>query len=114
MSKAEQKRATVGFFVSLIAGILILLNGILFGVVGSIFTVVAGLEELGITVMALGLFLGVVIADAVLVYTPGKEVVGGAMVLMFSLLSILIGGGYIGIIGLIMGVIGGALAIAKK
>jgi hypothetical protein len=39
-------------------------------------------------------------------------VIGGILVLIFSILSIIIGGGFI--IGLILGIIGGALGLAKK
>ena len=43
---------------------------------------------------------------------PGKEVIGGILVIIFSILSIVIGGGFI--IGLILGIIGGILGLAKK
>jgi hypothetical protein len=49
---------------------------------------------------------------AVLIYMPGKEVVGGIIVLIFSLLSIIVGGGFY--LGLVLGIIGGILGILKK
>ena len=55
----------------------------------------------------------IVIVGAVLRYTPGKENTCGIIVLVFSLLSILTFG-VISLVGLILGVIGAALALAKK
>ena len=55
----------------------------------------------------------IVIVGAVLRYTPGKENTCGIIVLVFSLLSILTFG-VISLVGLILGVIGAALALAKE
>jgi len=54
----------------------------------------------------------IVLIGAFLIYMPGKEVIGGILVLIFSILSIFVGGGFL--IGLILGIIGGALGLAKK
>jgi hypothetical protein len=43
---------------------------------------------------------------------PGKETIGGILVIILSILSIVIGGGFF--IGLILGIIGGILGLAKK
>ena len=111
----EVKKATAGFIVSLIAGILILINALMFVALASL------LEDLGLGfatgimagLAAVGLIFAVlVIIGAILIYMPGKEVIGGILVLIFSILSIFIGGGFL--IGLILGIIGGALGIAKK
>jgi len=111
----EVKKATAGFIISLIAGILILINALVFVALASFF------EDLGLGFAtgimagfgAMGLIFAVlVIIGAILIYMPGKEVIGGILVLIFSILSIFIGGGFI--IGLILGIIGGALGIAKK
>jgi len=111
----EVKKATAGFIVSLIAGILILINGLIFIAGAAIF------ESLGLGMFtgmvaafgAVGLIFAIlVIIGAILIYMPGREVIGGILVIIFSILSIFIGGGFI--IGLILGIIGGALGIAKK
>lgn len=111
----EVKKATAGFIVSLIAGILILINALVFIGLASLF------EELGLGFAtgiiagfaAVGLIFAVlVIVGAVLIYMPGKEIIGGILVLIFSILSLFIGGGFL--IGLILGIIGGALGLAKK
>jgi hypothetical protein len=46
------------------------------------------------------------------IYIPGKETFGGILAILFSLFSIIIGGGFI--IGLILGIMGGILGLAKK
>lgn len=112
------KKATAGFIVSLIAGVLILLNGLMFlalaefiedlgaffpDFISDIFT---GMAAVGV------IFALLVIIGAILIYMPGKEVIGGILVIIFSILSIVIGGGFL--IGLILGIIGGALGLAKK
>lgn len=117
MATAEVvKRATVGFIISLIAGIFILVNGLVFLVLEEF------LESLGVPVFVTGIFAGLasvgivfailVIIGAILIYMPGKEIIGGILVLIFSILSIFIGGGFF--IGLILGIIGGILGILKK
>jgi len=58
------------------------------------------------------IFAVLVLIGAILIYIPGKEVVGGILVIIFSLLSVITGGGFL--IGLILGIIGGALGLAKK
>lgn len=116
----EVKKATAGFVISLIAAILILINGLvvvaLFATAGGMMSIVPGLEDLGAIMTAIGavglIFGIIVLIGAILIYMPGKEVIGGILVLIFSILSIVIGGGFI--VGLILGIIGGALGIVKK
>lgn len=112
------KKATAGFIISLIAGILILTNALAFVVLagfieslggyilGFVTGIFAGLAAVGL------IFAFLVIIGAILIYTPGKETIGGILVIIFSILSILVGGGFF--IGLILGIIGGALGLAKK
>jgi len=73
---------------------------------GFVTDIFSGLAAVG-TIFAI-----LVIIGAILIYMPGKEVIGGILVLIFSILSIVIGGGFL--IGLILGIIGGALGLAKK
>jgi hypothetical protein len=112
------KRATAGFIISLIAGILILINGLMFIVLAEFIESLAGalpifVEGIFATLAAIGVILAIlVIIGAILIYMPGKEIIGGILVIIFSILSIFIGGGFL--IGLILGIIGGALGLAKK
>jgi hypothetical protein len=114
------ERATAGFIVSLIGGIIDLIVAVILIGVASI---VAGLEEtIGFvgagfalaTWGIIGLILAlVVIAGAILIYMPGYEVIGGILVLVFSIVSLFFTLGGL-IIGMILGIVGGALGIAKK
>jgi hypothetical protein len=121
LTTAKVEKATAGFIISLIAGIIDALVAVGLIALGSF---LAGLEETigfslgaGFTVATLGtigLILAIlVIIGAVLIYMPGKEVIGGILVLVFSVISLFFTLGGL-IIGLILGIIGGALGIAKK
>ena len=112
------KRAKTGFILSLIAGIIILINAVLLAGVAGFFESLSAvfpifLMEIFTGLVSIGLvFGGLVIVGAILIYLPRKETVGGIIVIIFSILSIIIGGGFI--IGLILGIIGGLLGLAKK
>jgi hypothetical protein len=113
------KRATIGFVISLSAGVIILINALMLFAVTSILGGIGmglGLFGVGAAVALFGalgvIFAIIVILGAILIYMPGKEILGGILVLIFSILSIVIGGGFF--IGLILGIVGGALGIAKK
>lgn len=118
----EVKRATAGFIVSLIGGIIDALVAILLIGVASF---IGGLESyldiggIGVgsalaTLGVVGLVLAIlVIIGAILIYMPGKEVIGGILVLVFSIISLFFTAGGL-FIGLILGIVGGALGLAKK
>ena len=119
------KRATAGFIVSLIAGILILINALVFFALADLIESMADfiessggvlpfpIEGIFATFGAIGAIIAiVVIVGAFLIYMPGKEVIGGILVIICSILSIVIGGGFV--IGLIIGIIGGILGLTKK
>lgn len=119
-TETKPKRAKAGFVLSLIGGILILIYALMVISAGSELT--AMLEQMGFgdvtgllnMLLALGVLSGfLVIIGALLIYMPGKEVIGGVVVLIFSLLSVLGGGGFY-FIGTILGIIGGILGIMKK
>jgi len=121
LPKPVAKKATVGFALSLVAGILILLQGIV-RLVRTQWIMEFGMDEfrrrifgevlattLGIIAVVFGI---IVIIGAYLIYQLGKEVVGGILVIVFSAVSIFTGGGYL--IGLILGIVGGALGLAQR
>ena len=118
MTTEVAKRATVGFSVSLIAGILILINALAFFALADFIESLGGVlpfivEGILETLGAVGaIFALVVIVGAFLIYMPGIETIGGILVIICSILSIVIGGGFF--IGLILGIIGGILGLAKK
>ena len=99
-----------GFVVSLIAGILILINGLLVSALGAFLFGI--MPFLGTIVMTIAPVFGIlVIVGAVLMY-KGSTTAGGVLVILFGLLSIVIGGGFI--IGIVLAIVGGALALAGK
>ena len=115
---ADQKKATVGFILSLIGGIIILVGAIAVLALGSAFssTGVVGAAELGslfVVSGAVGLISGIlVIVSSILIHKPGKETIGGILAIVFSLVSIIGGGGFF--IGLILALVGGILGLVKK
>jgi hypothetical protein len=120
------KRAMAGFAISLVAGILIVLGGLAFialqSVVNSIIdfipmpVMIPGMElveSFFATIGAIGVVFGIIVlVGAFLIYMPGKEIIGGIIVLIFSIISIITFGGFI--IGMILGIIGGILGLLKK
>jgi hypothetical protein len=125
-ASTSPKRATIGFALSLIAGILILLNGIVFFALQSLLNSIIDFVPMPVTIPGIGfaeavfatigaigvVFAIIVLVGAFLIYMPGKEIIGGIIVLIFSILSIVAMGGFF--IGMILGIIGGALGLAKK
>jgi len=108
----------------LIAGVLILLGGIFGAIVGIIggamIGVIPGLGWLGGLVIILG-FLGlifgiIVIVGAVMINSGERDRVktGSIIVLIFSILSLFVGGTGGFIVGFILGLIGGILGLTWK
>ncbi len=119
---AKEKRAMAGFIVSLIAGTIILAVSLFMTVmmswmasfVGDFYAFDLGglFGAVAWTYGVLGLILGLlVIVGALLIYKR-KEVIGGVLVLIGSILSIVAGGGFL--LGLVFGIVGGILGILKK
>ncbi len=125
-ASSSPKRATIGFALSLIAGIFILLNGLAFIALQSLLNSIIDIvpmpveipgigfaESVFATIGAIGVvFAIIVLVGAILIYMPGKEMIGGIIVLIFSILSIFAMGGFF--IGMILGIIGGILGLLKK
>ena len=113
------EKPTAAFVLSLIGGIFILLDGILLAVVGSAIAIggLAGSGTAGGIVSAIGaigvIFGLIIIIGGVMMYQkPQSHTMWGVIVLILSLISIITGGGFI--IGLILGLIGGILALVFK
>ncbi len=104
------KKATIGFALSVVGGILILLRGIVRILAGDIITFVGSdeirhrfLAGLALNIVGgLAVVFGIIIlVGAYLIYNR-MEVAGGVIVVIFSVLSIFVGSGWL--IGLILGV----------
>jgi len=117
----ETKRAVIGFIISLLAGLLILIQGIVrlvraewaldfgFGEIPRRLFGETFLTTRGIFAVVFGI---VVLVGAFLMYRPGKEMAGGIIVLVFSAVSIIAGGGFF--VGFVLGVVCGVLGLVKK
>jgi hypothetical protein len=117
------------FILSIIGGILILVTGVMFAALGSMMSgmgldmaslmgatagdaeAAAAAASMMMTVYAAGgIALGVlVIVGAVLMRNPARAKMGSILVLVCSILSIFAGGGFF--VGMILGIIGGALGL---
>ena len=128
---SQEKKPTVPFVLSLIAGILTLIGGLTIAYVGlwrwefmehmmrgNGYAFAAGpgyFSPLISLAGILGIIFGfIVIASAIMLSRqPTRHTTWGILILIFSILGIFGGlGGYL--VGLILGVVGGALAIAWK
>jgi hypothetical protein len=112
----------IAFILSLIAGILILVGGIVWLVDSSVYNYLGSgwfFSTFGNSLLSPILVGGIAILIAIIVligayyiYLPGGyEMVGGIIVLIFSLGSLVSGGGFI--IGAVLGIIGGILGMAR-
>ncbi len=120
MQLESHKQVSIAFILSTVSGVLILLQGSL-RVIRTQWGLELGIGEFrrhilgGIDYKILGIVsivLGVmVILGAILLDKPDRARQGGITVLAFSVLSIFSGGGFIA--GLILGVIGGAIALSE-
>jgi hypothetical protein len=67
----------------------------------------------GLALMTVGFVAGILmIIGGALMYLPGKERAGAAIVFIFSLVSLIILGGFI--VGAVLGIVGAALGLARK
>ena len=114
------KRALLGFAFSLTGAILILLRGIIRIVRGDIlnFALSDEIRRRFLAGLALNISGGIAVAFAILIIVGAyliysrMEVAGGIIVIVFSLLSLFVGSGWL--IGLILGLVGGILGLFKK
>lgn len=139
-AKLMVKRPVMAFVISLVAGVLVLVNGVFFAVaataLGGLFSgilyaaaalalraILGGLlivlepfiEAVTAGFVVIGLIFGIlVIVGSALMCSRSilRVKVGSSLVLVFSILSVLVGGGFF--IGLILGVVGGALGLLWK
>ena len=117
---SSSEKPTTAFTLSLIAGLLFLINGVVLGAVASLVPFIVPPEELPIIIafltplMILGIVWGiiVIIAAVILYRNPAQKTMWGVIILVLSIMSIFISGGFI--IGLILGIIGGILALGWK
>jgi hypothetical protein len=122
MSKTEalNRKSTKDFTLSLIAGILIVSNSALLGVVArwflGIMPTLPGSSTndplVFYTLSAIGILFGVLVTlGAILLRSkPANKKVWGLMIIAFSIPSIITGGGFI--IGFLLGIMGGKMSLS--
>lgn len=116
------EKPTAAFVVSLIGGILILIEGLVLSslgaVCGSLASIAPGGAPIGAALflyMSIGLICGIlVLIGAVMINTvnPSRVKTGSIIVLIFSIVSFFSGGGFF--IGMILGIVGGILGLVWK
>jgi hypothetical protein len=115
-----EKRASysrAGFYLSVIGGSIIILQGLIAIFFSSIYYAVVISLGVGISIVFLGIMLvilGLIVYSSAYALTrsPEQHVVIGASIIIFSLLALVLGGGYI--IGSTLGIIGGIVAIISR
>jgi len=118
----QKEKPNKAFILSLIAGILIICNTTLLGVATTwfpeIIPTLPGSSGNDTTILyqltAIGLILGVMVLLGALMlhFKPVKKKIWGIIIVIFSIPSVITGGGLI--IGFILGIIGGAFALSRK
>jgi hypothetical protein len=105
--------------VSIIGGVIVLITALAILLLFPWFSAVLawlGLGWLigyGLILVMIGIVAGILmIIGGALMYLPGKERAGAAIVFIFSLVSLLVLGGFI--VGAVLGIVGAALGFAKK
>jgi hypothetical protein len=118
----QKEKQNKAFILSITAGILIIINSTLLGIVTMwfpwIMPTLPGSSSNDTTLLynltIIGLVLGVIvlIGATMLHFKPAKKKLWGIIIVIFSIPSIITGGGLI--IGFILGIIGGVKAIRQK
>jgi hypothetical protein len=121
-TKALNRKSTKDFTLSLIAGILILSNSALLGVVARWFLGImptlpgsSGNDPMVFyTLSAIGIIFGVLVTFGAIMLRnkSANKKVWGAMIIAFSIPSVITGGGFI--IGFLLGIIGGKISLSGK
>jgi len=107
---------TTYFALSLIAGILVLINGLVFLALTQFLSGIPGitgfLPLVGTGLGIWGVICGIILMAGGFLINKGDMKKGGIIVLIFSIISLITVSGFL--IGAILGIVGGALAIARK
>jgi len=126
---SSEQKPYAAFILTLVGGALILTNGLIFILTsrgisrvledvvktkGLSIGVVLVLHQMMLSLSLVGLVLGacVIFASLMLYHKPSSSIGWGAVIIVSSILSIFAGGGFF--VGLILGVLGGSLAIAWR
>ena len=106
----RDEKYTIAVILSLIGAVFILMNGLLLAAVGTFFLAMFG-SGLWMVILGLAFGFGTMLGALMLTSNPHDHVIWGAVIIIFSLMSLVIGGGFI--IGTVFGLIGGVLALVS-
>jgi hypothetical protein len=119
---APNEKTNKAFYLALTAGILIITNAVLLGVVAKWFIGIMPTlpgstgndPTLLIELATLGLIFGILVFLGALLlhFEPENKKAWGIMIMVFSVPSVIMGGGFI--VGFILGIIGGKLALSSR
>lgn len=113
-SKHEAKNVTAGFALAIVAGVFVLINGAVWLMISSLLLMLLPIS--GFPFVILGvigvLFAAAIFIGAIIVYVFKKERIGGLIVLIFSILSMGVGGGFF--IGFVLGALGAFFILTRK
>lgn len=120
VARTEVEKPTAAFILSVIAGIFLTIGGLLqlgLALAASVLLSFIGLSGAGLVAVAVvGVIIGIAVISlgALLYVRPREHVVLGVLVLVLSIVGVYTSffGGFA--IGLILGIVGGALGIAHK
>jgi len=117
------EKPTAAFALSLVGAIIMILGGLFSTIIaiiaGGFISIIPGMEWLGglmIVLGILGLIFGIIVlVGAIMIYSGERSKVrtGSILVLVFSILNLIFGGGGF-FIGFILGLIGGILGLVWK
>ncbi|MBI4181586.1 MAG: hypothetical protein HY520_01305 [Candidatus Aenigmarchaeota archaeon] len=97
---------------SLVGGILVILGGVVVAAIGGALMPLPFVGSILIAVAIVGIIFGaLMVYGSTLLGKKGQEKTGAIVVLVFSILSLIVGGGFI--IGFILGLVGAILALKK-
>jgi hypothetical protein len=110
------RRGIVGFAMSLISGILVLLNSAAL-LVPSFYSTWTGiffwLPSIGSSnAFVIGLIIGMVLIMASVIMVLGNGVFADVLIFPFAIFSLIIGAGFI--VGMLLGIVGGIIAALKR
>jgi hypothetical protein len=119
---ATNKKIYKSMYLGLVAGILIITNGVILGVVAKWFIEIMPIlpgssgndPTLLIELASVGLIFGVIVMVGALMlrFKPLNKKAWGIMIIVFSIPSVIMGGGFI--VGVIIGLLAGRIALSKE
>jgi hypothetical protein len=113
-SKSEAKNVTTEFALAIAAGVFVLINGAVWLIFSSLFVMLLPISGFPFTILGIigVVFAAAIFVGAIMVYVFKKEYIGGLIVLIFSILSMGVGGGFF--IGFVLGVLGAFFILTKR